>query len=95
MNWDKKLTFYLALIYFIYALSNTLTLGGFVPPIPIFPFLIPFLALCFIVKTPFSVYSLLMIFIAVGVPIHMFTFLHPLLIQGFTLFAILGSSGTG
>jgi len=88
MKWDKKLIFYLALMYFIYALSNTIALGDFVPPIPIFPFLIPFLALCFIVKTPFSIYSFLMIFIAVGIPIHMFIFIHPLLIKWFSFLAI-------
>lgn len=89
MRWDKKLTFYLTLLYFIYALSNMLTLGDFVPPIPIFPFLIPFLALCFLVKSSVSIFSLLIFIISIGVPIHMFTFLNPLIIQWFSLLAIL------
>ena len=37
MSWDKKLALYLMLIYFIYALSNSFTIGAFVPPIPFFP----------------------------------------------------------
>ena len=89
MRWDKKLTFYLTLLYFIYALSNMLTLGDFVPPVPIFPFLIPFFALCFFIKTPVSLFSLLMIIISIGVPIHMFTFLDPLIINWFSLLAII------
>ena len=49
----------------------------------------PFLALCFLVKSPVSIFSLLIFIISIGVPIHMFTFLNPLIIQWFSLLAIL------
>ena len=95
MRWDMKLSWYLILAYFMYALSNSLILGGFVPPIPIMPFFIPFLALCFVVKTPPSVFSFLMIFIAVGISIHIFSFIHPLYIKWISIIAICSLSTTG
>jgi len=89
MKWDKKLALYLILIYFIYALSNSLTLGDFVPPIPLFPFLIPFLGLAYFFRTPVSVISVIMLVISFGVPIQMLIFLHPFFIQVMSFSALI------
>ena len=89
MKWDKKIALYLTMFYFIYAFSNCFTLGDFVPPLPLFPFLIPFLGLVYFLKTPFSITSVLMLIVSFGVPSHILIFLHPLLIQVLSFSALL------